>query len=218
MSEGSDAVIFDLDGTLIDTERLYVDCAVAALAHLGHGVARDFVLTLVGHSDSEGNRRLARHIGPAFDERAFTQRWSLEIDTRAGTAIDPMPGAAELLGHLAARATPRAIATNSATATAHRKLSRAGLTGFFQAPHVFGHDRAVRPKPAPDLFLAAAAALATEPARCLVFEDSHTGVEAALAAGMRVVHVAGLLPDPHPDAHIRAETLIAGARAARLFD
>jgi beta-phosphoglucomutase-like phosphatase (HAD superfamily) len=213
-----DAVIFDLDGTLIDTERHYLDTAHDALHGLGHGVDRAFLLSLVGHSDAEGNRMLRDHIGPAFDEGAFAAAWSARIATAIGTRIPALPGASDLLSHLAVAALPVALATNSSTDAAHRKLARSGLTRWFHPDHVFGHDRVPAPKPAPDLYLAAAAALDAAPARCLAFEDSHAGVTAAHAAGMTVVQVAGLLPKAHPKAHIQAEGLIDGARAAGLID
>ncbi len=212
-----DAVIFDLDGTLIDTERHYVDSAHAALLGLGHPVERAFLLTLVGRSDAEGNRMLADHIGPAFDEARFTDAWSAQIARAIGVEIPTLPGAHDLLGALTGDQRPFALATNSSTDAAHRKLKRAGLTRWFRHEHVFGHDRVPRPKPAPDLYLAAAGALGVPPARCLAFEDSHAGIAAALAAGMTVVQVAGLLCNPHPDAHIQAGGLIDGARAAGLI-
>ncbi len=211
-----DAVIFDLDGTLVDSERLYLDTAHAALTDLGHDIDRDFVIALVGHSDAEGMRRIRARLGAAFDEPAFAARWGARIADRRHEGLPAMPGAADLLAALAAAALPRALATNSSTAAAHHKLGRAGLARFFDAAHVLGHDRVARPKPAPDLFLAAAAALGADPARCLAFEDSDAGVTAALSAGMRVVHVAGLLPEPHPRAHIHAADLLSGARAAGL--
>ena len=212
-----DAVIFDLDGTLIDTERHYVDSAHAALHGLGHPVDRAFLLTLVGRSDAEGNRMLADHIGPAFDEGRFTDAWSDQIARAIGAEIPTLPGAQDLLGALAGDGRPFALATNSSTEAAHRKLARAGLTRWFRHEHVFGHDRVAMPKPAPDLYLAAAAAVGADPARCLAFEDSHAGIAAALAAGMMVVQVAGLLPHPHAGAHIQAEGLMDGARAAGLI-
>ena len=217
LGTGFDAVIFDLDGTLIDTERHYVDSAHAALHGLGHAVRRDFLLTLVGRSDAEGNRMLGDHIGPDFDETAFNTAWSAEIARAIGVRIPAMPGADTLLSHLSASARPFALATNSATEAAHRKLKRAGLTRWFRHDHVFGHDRVTMPKPAPDLYLAAAAAVGADPARCLAFEDSHAGIEAALSAGMTVVQVPGLLPNRHPDAHIQADGLIDGARAVGLI-
>ena len=212
-----DAVIFDLDGTLIDTERHYVDSAHAALHGLGHPVERAFLLTLVGRSDEEGNRMLADHIGPAFHEGRFTAAWSAQIARAIGVHIPTLPGAHDLLGALSEVGRPFALATNSSTDAAHRKLARSGLTRWFRHDHVFGHDRVERPKPAPDLYLAAAAAVGATPARCLAFEDSHAGIAAALAAGITVVQVAGLLPNPHPGAHIQAQGLIDGARAAGLL-
>ena len=108
-------------------------------------------------------------------------------------------------------------AGNSHTASARNKLSQAGIAAHFDPAHVFGFDTVARPKPAPDLFLAAARGIGAEPPFCLAFEDSDTGVTAALAAGMTVVHVPDLAPRGTARAHHVAETILDGARDAGLL-
>nr|MCU0907031.1 HAD-IA family hydrolase [Paracoccaceae bacterium] len=156
--------------------------------------------------------------GAGFDHDAFDAAWA-QASTDAWTGrLDTRPGAPDLLGHLAARDIPRAVATNSLTATAHDSLTAADLARFFHRDHVHGRDTVARPKPAPDLFLRAARALDADPARCVVFEDSDTGVAAALEAGMVVVHVPDQRPPATRAAHHHAATLLDGARAAGLID
>ncbi len=103
---------------------------------------------------------------------------------------------------------------NSATDSARRKLGEAGIAHHFHHDHVVGFDAVARPKPSPDVFLAAAQRLGVDPKDCVAFEDSDPGVAAALAAGMTVVQVPDMRPAATREAHHLAETLLAGARAA----
>jgi HAD superfamily hydrolase (TIGR01509 family) len=211
-----DAAIFDLDGTLIDTERLFIDAAVTAARRLSLPFDRAFMASLAGQSDAEGFRIMQAHVGPATDLEPFQTEWSALVRTYA-KGIPLMRGVTDLLSDLAARRFPRAIATNSYTDGARRKLAHAGIAHHFDPDHVIGVDLVARAKPAPDLFLAAADLLGVAPARCLAFEDSDAGTAAALAAGMTVVQI----PDSHPagtrDAHHLADSILEGARAAGLI-
>ena len=109
------------------------------------------------------------------------------------------PGIVALLDWLGRHGLPRAVATSTRRPLALRKLRRAGLLDRFHA--ICTSSDVAAPKPAPDVYLLAAQRLGVEPARCLVLEDSPTGVRAALAAGMLPVQVPDLLP---PDARVRA--------------
>ncbi len=158
------AAIFDLDGTLIDTERLFIDAAVTAAQRLSLPFDRAFMASLAGQSDAEGFRIMQAHVGPATDLEPFQTEWSALVRTSYAQGIPLMRGADDLLASLAARRFPRAVATNSLTASAHRKLAHAGIAHHFDPGHVIGVDRVARAKPAPDLFLAAADTLRAEPA------------------------------------------------------
>lgn len=211
------AVIFDMDGTLLQTERLVIDAGMAAMAVLGHPPRRDVLEGMVGTVADQSEAILRAALGPGFDAAAFEAAWGVAFAAALADGIPLRPGAHDLLSHLQAIAMPRAVATNSRTEAAHRHLAKAGIAGFFDPAHVHGRDRVARPKPAPDLFLHAAHGLGADPAHCLVFEDSDPGTEAALAAGMTVVQVPDQRPPATRRAHHLAESLLDGARAAGLL-
>jgi HAD superfamily hydrolase (TIGR01509 family) len=209
------AAIFDLDGTLIGTERVLVETCLETLAAYGHPVSRDFVLSMVGVSEVEGFRRICAEIGVDLDFDTFSAAWSRANQAAYAKGIPLMPGVTDLLAALKALNIPVAVATNSSTKGAWRKLGLAGIDGAFKT--VIGYDAVATPKPAPDVFLAAAAGLGVNPAECIAFEDSDTGVIAARAAGMTVVHVPDMAAPKPNGAHFVAETILDGARAAGLI-
>ncbi|OIQ74494.1 fructose-1-phosphate phosphatase YqaB [mine drainage metagenome] len=217
MSRPFAAAIFDLDGTLIDTESQLITTAIQILKQRGHTVTRPFLATLVGVDAFEAHRRLCAHVGAEIDRDAYDADWRTHMLTAFRAGIPLMPGVAELLSHLATRAIPRAVATNSQTQSANRKLAAAGLTAHFAPAHVVGYDAVPRPKPHPDVFLAAAHSLGVAPTDCVAFEDSETGVAAALAAGMTVVQIPDMAPARTQNAHHIAASILDGARACGLI-
>ncbi|NKE43760.1 HAD family phosphatase [Roseomonas frigidaquae] len=185
------AVIFDMDGLLFDSEVLYREAILAAARELGHAfTAADFP-ELVGRSWALNRVTLQRHVGPEGDVEAFRLAWVRHYDgMRADLALKP--GVVALLDRLDALRLPRAICTSSSHADVAHNLALHGLAGRFDAVVAAG-DYA-RGKPAPDPFLRAAEVLGVAPEICLALEDSHNGVRAAAAAGMRTVMVPDLLP------------------------
>lgn len=202
------AVIFDCDGVLVDSEVVAhrIEMEVLAAAGLVYESAA-YKARFMGLSeaawlaalDEDAVARLARpimaEIGPVLDAR-----W-----VEAAPAIGAIAGAVQAVTALAAR--PKAVASSSSAETLARKLKRTGLWDHF-APHVYSADHVTHAKPAPDLFLHAARAIAVAPAQCLVIEDSVNGVMAGLAAGMTVWGFAG---GGHMDAAMAARLSDAGA-------
>ncbi len=205
------AVIFDLDGTLIDTERLAMAAGHEAMAAIGRDVAPDFFHQFVGKDDAT-TAGLLMQMFPDLDLAAFHAAWHPRFMARLGGAIPLKAGAEDLLSALAL---PKALATSSTRAQADRKLASTGLARHFGAVVTFDDVRA--PKPAPEPFLRAARLLGVDPAACVAFEDSETGARAAMAAGMTVVQVPDVQPTRGEHAHHVAADLLSGARAVGLI-
>ncbi|MBI1170846.1 HAD-IA family hydrolase [bacterium] len=208
-----DALLFDLDGTLIDTETVAMASGLQAFAAVGHPVDVDFLHRLIG-VDQPTSAQLIRSHRPAIDLAALDAAWRTGFRARLDAGLDLKPGTSELLatapGHL-----HRAVVTSSGRTEAHRKIGLAGLAPAFQT--VVTVDDVTRAKPDPEPYLLAARLLGVAPSRCLVFEDSETGAEAAHRAGCIVVQVPDILPASGRWAHHVAADLMAGARLAGLF-
>lgn len=204
------AVIFDLDGTLLDTEVITHAAAVHAFAACGVDVDPAFLLQLVGVDDVTGGGRIMAAY-PGLDLAAFDREWKAASIRGLAGGITLKPGVAALL---AAITLPVAIATSSTRVQAARKFAASALPRF---RHVVTVDDVARAKPAPDPYLMAAGLLGVDPARCLAFEDSETGARSAHAAGMTVVQVPDLVPASGTWAHHVAPDILTGARAAGLI-
>lgn len=175
-------VIFDCDGVVADSEPLSAQTLVEVLADHGMNVDIDYVFdSYLGHSLDTVLRDFERHTG-APPPAHFVETWQQALFARFRTQLQPIPGIAQVLDHLACRF---CLATSSAPVRVATTLAAIGLTDHF-ADRVFTASEVPRGKPAPDLFLHAAARLGVAPARCLVIEDSDSGVRGGLAAGMTV--------------------------------
>ncbi|APR82863.1 HAD-superfamily hydrolase, subfamily IA, variant 3 [Minicystis rosea] len=181
-----DAVIFDLDGTLLDTEPLLDHANAEVLRRHGRALTPELRARLLGRSRVDTDRILAEAAG-SLDSHAVGAARSAILDGHWSRA-ELMPGAAALVARIAAAGTPMAIATSSTTAALAEKLSRHEAIRAAMSVIVCVDHPAVRhPKPAPDIFLVAAAALGVAPEACVVLEDAPSGVRAAIGAGMRVI-------------------------------
>ena len=181
------AVCFDLDGTLVDSEGDCADGIERALLHTGRtlsGSERDFV---VGHGAGEILAMLRRNGGVTWTDREFEEAvFAARKELLAERGVTILPGAREIVRLLAARV-PLALVTGSTRSEAELMLQALDLGACFRATFCAGEYP--RGKPAPDAYLQAAQALSMDPAGCLAIEDSTPGIAAARAAGMCVVAV-----------------------------
>jgi HAD superfamily hydrolase (TIGR01509 family) len=186
-----DAVIFDMDGLIFDTERPIKQAVLDAAIAVGFEMPEAFYQTLIGVPGVESDELIKTHFGPGFPFDAFDNTCRAAIARAFGEGVAVKPGAAELLGELHARRMPLALATSSGRNHAERHLGAADLRRFFDA--IATRNDVSRGKPHPDLFLKVADDLRVPPERCLVLEDSHNGVRAAHAAGCLPIMVPDLL-------------------------
>jgi HAD superfamily hydrolase (TIGR01509 family) len=206
-----DAVLFDLDGTLLDTESIALTSGMRAFAACGYPVDEAFMHALVGKAEPQASETIRLAL-PALDTSAFQLAWRAGFDAGLTAGAPLKQGAVELLSALSH---PLAIVTSTGRTGAHHKLGLAGIAHHFA--EVITLDDVTAAKPAPDPYLLAAARLGVDPARCLVFEDSDVGAEAAHRAGCVVVQVPDVAPTTGRFARHLAADLLAGARLAGLI-
>lgn len=187
------AVVFDMDGLMIDSEVLVRAGVRRAALSLGYTFPDELYARTIGQSDVGYTEAVAEHFGPGFPLDRFLQAEAVEIQREFAAGVALKTGVVELLDHVAALGLPVALATSSSRASAQRHLGEHGLLPRFRA--IVAREDVARHKPDPAPYLEAARRLNIPPAGCLALEDSHNGVRAAQAAGMMTVMAPDLL-DP----------------------
>jgi HAD superfamily hydrolase (TIGR01509 family) len=192
------AVLFDMDGLMLDSERAFTDCLAQAAREHAHDLPHALWLAMVGGSDAHSHALLEAQIGKAGSDAVQARARSL-YDAVVDAGMPHRPGVVPLLKWLSALPVPRAVGTSTRNPLALRKLDAAGLLPYFDA--VCTSSDVAQPKPAPDIYLLAAQRLNVPAAQCVVLEDSPVGVRAALAAGMTPIQVPDMVA---PDVATRA--------------
>lgn len=185
-----DAVIFDLDGLLLDSERAAINCYQQASLALSTGIEPEFWIQNVGLGQAASRARLVERLGEETTVALLKMsRQCSQDNVTKGLPLRPevMP----LIAFLEQHNIPRAVATSSETPQAQRKLEGAGLLHRFA--FVCTASDVSHPKPSPEIYLLAAHRLGVAPTRCVVLEDSPTGVRAALSAQMTAIQVPDLI-------------------------
>jgi HAD superfamily hydrolase (TIGR01509 family) len=186
------ALLFDLDGLLIDSERLARDAIMATAAAMGHDLDAAKFAAMVGVPE-DGNRvQLAAWFGRDFSFGDFQNAYRAAMRARlAGRPMPLRPGAAALVADAATLGLPMAVVTSTRRARAQAHLGETGLLGAMAL--LVSRDDVARPKPDPEPYAAAVSGLGLVADDCLALEDSPTGLAAAAAAGTMAVMVPDLI-------------------------
>jgi HAD superfamily hydrolase (TIGR01509 family) len=189
-----DLIIFDNDGVLVDSEPVANTILAGYLTELGHPTTyedsvRDYMGAAVHRVHDLVMERTGQRLPEDFDETLHTRTFAA-----FERELEAVAGVTEVLGKLVAEGIPYCVASSGT----HRRIRvghrRTGLDLWFHDDIVFSAQDVGRGKPAPDLFLHAAARMGAEPGRCAVVEDSTLGVRAAIAAGMDVYGFTAMTP------------------------
>jgi beta-phosphoglucomutase-like phosphatase (HAD superfamily) len=218
------AVIFDNDGLLLDTEEAWTRAESELFARRGRTFTMEHKRAIIGSSRTTGAALLERQLDAPGEGPALMEELHDLVMEEVLKPVAPRPGALDLLRALAAAGLPVGLASNSSREFLERTLHGAGLLGGGGGPFgedgpfaaVVSADDVANPKPAPDIYEEAARRLGADPARCAALEDSPTGAAAGRAAGMFVVGVPYFADHPLPGVDLLAGSLADPEVAAAL--
>ncbi|MDE7242968.1 MAG: HAD family phosphatase [Oscillospiraceae bacterium] len=183
--------IFDMDGTLFDTERLYAKSWTITAEQFGFVPNQDFPLAVAGTS-GEGQREVIRQYYPEADALAFQNECIAGLEKMLQNGLPEKPGVRELLTFFRENGVKMAVASSNSRGRIEKNLRRAGIEDFFDA--VVSGEEVSRGKPFPDIFLLSAQRLGCAPEDCYVFEDSLNGTRAGIAAGCATFMIPDMVP------------------------
>jgi HAD superfamily hydrolase (TIGR01509 family) len=194
MDSRADLVIFDCDGVLVDSEPIAARIGAAVLTDLGWKVTpEELIHRFAGCTDDDWRAGVEAELGRSLEE-GWEEPYQAWYDDAFTAELKAVPGAAAAIEAIAALGLKYCVASNGSHAKIASNLGRVGLAEAFEGRRFSAQD-VDQGKPAPDLFLHAAAAMRVPPERCVVVEDTPTGLAAARSAGMRAIaYVSGLIP------------------------
>jgi len=198
------AVLWDMDGTLVDTEPYWIECEFALAEKYGGSWSVDHALTLVGFDLLDSGRYIREHMGIDLEPSEIVEQLLDGVVARVQEEVPWRPGARELLADLVSAVIPRALVTMSYQRFVAPVLA-ALPPGTFDV--VVTGDAVSRGKPHPEPYLKAAAELGVDPADCLAIEDSNTGARSAESAGCLVLVVPHHVPVLEGERRVFADTL-----------
>jgi HAD superfamily hydrolase (TIGR01509 family) len=205
-----EAVVFDLDGVLIDSEPVWEQVRRGLVAERGGHWAADAQRRLMGMSTPEWARYLSEDLGVGLPPGEVAELVTGRMAARYREHIPLLPGAADAVRRLAAR-WPLGLASSAPAVLIETVLQAAGLSPDFQV--TMSTEQVPRGKPAPDIYLAVAGRLGVAAASCAAVEDSSNGLRSAAAAGLRVIAVPRPQYPPEPDALAQAGLVLPGLGA-----
>lgn len=192
-----DAVIFDMDGLLLDTEIIALETFEQTCQMLKIPMQRSVYNQCIGTNAAKTKEILLRGFGADFPFERVSELWNQKYQEEALAKPVPLkPGVMALFSKAAEIGIPMAIATSTAQDKARLKLRNAGIEAFFDV--IVSGDQVRNSKPDPEIYLKAARMLGKDPCRCLALEDSDNGVKSAHQAGMFVIQIPDLIP-PSPE-------------------
>ncbi len=187
------AVIFDMDGLMLDTEPLYKAAWQAAAVDFGYCITDELFHSLIGKNNTDSEAIVIQELGVDFPVVEFRELWPQKWRERVASGGIPLkPGLLELLDFLDLQTIPFGVATSSEKHEATFALSQVGIYERFRC--IVTSDQVSKGKPAPDIYLKAAEELGVAPRSCIALEDSNSGATAAIHAGLTTIVVPDILP------------------------
>lgn len=193
MLQSDISVIFDMDGTIFDTERLVLDCWERVGETHGIPDIREVFMRCIGTNKIRTQEIVFAHYGEDFPYEKFSEESSVlfhEIADKEGIPVKP--GAGELMKYLSEKKVPMGLASSTRLAVVTQELQAAGLYEYFQV--VVGGDLLKNSKPAPDIYLMTCERMGVLPGNTYAIEDSYNGIRSAHSAGMHPIMVPDLTP------------------------
>jgi HAD superfamily hydrolase (TIGR01509 family) len=204
------AVIFDLDGVLVDSETAWSDARRELVEESGGTWRADATRAMMGMSSREWSRYMREKLGVPLSPEAISEAVVKRLEALYRRRLPLLPGAREAVASLAAR-WPLGLASSANRPIIALVLELAGLESFFEA--TVSSEEVAHGKPAPDVYLEAARRLSCEPRRCAAVEDSANGLRAAASAGMKVIAIPNAQFPPGDDALAVADVVLCSIGA-----
>ncbi len=204
--------IFDMDGLLFDTERMFMELRATVLPKYGYVHKEEDYLQTVGVSGTVLFEILDRIYGPDYPKEAVTKDTrALQLEYIEKNGVPVKPGIKELLGWIWEKKIPCCVASSSQTPYVEKFLNASGLREYFS--YIVGGEAVRRTKPDPEIFLKACANNNTDPSKALVLEDSENGVRAAINGGIPVICIPDMV---QPSAEIAGKAAAVLSSAAEV--
>lgn len=192
------AVIFDMDGVLVDNRDLHIEAFRIWGQRNGKSIDEHILLSMFGMGNSDILPKITGEKIAENDIERYGEEKEIIYREIAERKIQPLPGLPEFLEGLRKRQIPMAVGSSGMRRNVNMVLSRLRIGGYFSA--IVDGDQLSHAKPNPEVYLKCAAALGMKPENCIVCEDAPAGIEAARRAGMKVIAIASTLPkEKHTD-------------------
>lgn len=200
------AFLFDMDGLIFDTERIFMEQLAVVMKEYGYTLTREIYCQTLGLGGSVLMELMKSHYGEEYPFRDISRETVRRVEmVSESIGLCVKPQIPEVLAYLKEKGIACAVASTTRSDTVRRYIEKAGLLSFFQK--IIGGEMVEHSKPEPDIFLLAAKELGKEPKECVVLEDSENGVRAASQAGCHIICIPDL-KQPSPEVLEKADYVI----------